>query len=324
MEENRFCPNCGQPVKPGDVFCGNCGAQLTAQKDSANPKPTQPQQGATNAAKAGSMMPNQRPPKSHKVWPILLVVVLIVAGGGGWIAANTFKHDPVKTASSSSSSHVKVKEADASSKTNDNQSSSSSSSADSSSSSSTSSSDNHNHANLSEDDKTSLNKDFFNWAVDRAKMGKMAVSTWYFDHGAAGQGDWYAITPDGRVQVQDEEQPGKASFKIHAVGGVVFFTSKDGTTGDDDEALQDDGFAGNYSTDVDPDKPVSKYMLGDNGVVYQLQSSTGDGVTTNTGFTECSDHGGFNDQDLKDHFFVSKDTAAQTELKVLLKQYSHH
>ncbi len=26
---NRFCPQCGKPVKAGSKFCGSCGCQLT-------------------------------------------------------------------------------------------------------------------------------------------------------------------------------------------------------------------------------------------------------------------------------------------------------
>ena len=29
-QEYRFCPNCGAPLVPGGVFCGNCGAQVKA------------------------------------------------------------------------------------------------------------------------------------------------------------------------------------------------------------------------------------------------------------------------------------------------------
>ncbi|WP_258421115.1 zinc ribbon domain-containing protein, partial [Lacticaseibacillus rhamnosus] len=37
----RFCPNCGQPIKPDDDFCPNCGfdlrsARLQAQQTSEN------------------------------------------------------------------------------------------------------------------------------------------------------------------------------------------------------------------------------------------------------------------------------------------------
>lgn len=35
----KFCPNCGNPIDEGAVFCDNCGCMLTAQP---NPQPEQP------------------------------------------------------------------------------------------------------------------------------------------------------------------------------------------------------------------------------------------------------------------------------------------
>lgn len=84
---------------------------------------------------------------------------------------------------------------------------------------------------LTIDQKKQINADFLNWAAERATVGHMAVSDWYFDHGSAGLGDWYANTPDGQVQVQNQNQPGAAAFKIHAVGGCIFYKSKDGQIG---------------------------------------------------------------------------------------------
>ena len=146
----------------------------------------------------------------------------------------------------------------------------------------------------------------------------MAVSDWYFDHGSAGHGDWYAQTPDGKVQVQDFGVPGEAAFPIHAIGGCVFYKANDGTTGYD--KLYTDSFAANYTTNMDFSQPVSKYLLGDNGVVYELKTGNGTAVSTNTGFGEYSDDGqdaGEVDQD----FSISQDKAAQVELRELLAIY---
>jgi len=31
-EHLRYCPVCGTPVKPGDKYCGNCGARLISKR----------------------------------------------------------------------------------------------------------------------------------------------------------------------------------------------------------------------------------------------------------------------------------------------------
>lgn len=172
---------------------------------------------------------------------------------------------------------------------------------------------------LSETQKQTISQAFLEWAGQRAVMGNMAVSDWFFDHGAAGQGDWYADSPDGQIQVQDNQHPGTAAFAIHAIGGVVFYTAKNGATGIQD--LFADSFASNYSVKMDSSKPVSKYLLGDNGVVYELKTGNGVMVTTNTGFGEYADDGTIGNYVPDQAFQVSEDQAAQNELAKLLQPY---
>jgi len=31
----KFCPNCGQPLRPGDKFCATCGHKITAAPEAA-------------------------------------------------------------------------------------------------------------------------------------------------------------------------------------------------------------------------------------------------------------------------------------------------
>lgn len=50
----------------------------------------------------------------------------------------------------------------------------------------------------------------------------MAVTSGFFDHGSAGRGDWYAVTPDGLAMAQDLDNPGYDYFPLHVVGGVTF------------------------------------------------------------------------------------------------------
>lgn len=147
----------------------------------------------------------------------------------------------------------------------------------------------------------------------------MAVSEWFFDHGAAGQGDWYANTPDGQVQVQNNNRPGKNAFPIRAIGGCIFYTAKDGGIGR--QELFADSFAANYSVKLDHTKPVSKYLLGDNGVVYELKTGNGMPVSTNTGFGEYADDGSQGSYTPDLNFQVSEDQAAQEKVTELIQSY---
>lgn len=164
--------------------------------------------------------------------------------------------------------------------------------------------------------KAAISHDFLNWAGQRAEVGNMAVSDWYFDHGADDPGDWYAETPDGRILVQHGEGDGR-HYPIQAVGGCIFYTALDGTTGIDSQLY--DSYARNYASNMDMSRPISKYLLGDNGVVYELK--TGNGQTTNTedGFALAPFSGSRNTTPTP--FIISQDTAAQQELKSLLAAY---
>lgn len=172
--------------------------------------------------------------------------------------------------------------------------------------------------NLTTAQKEAINTDFLNWSSDRAKIGNMAVTYWYFDHGAAGRGDWYANTPDGEIQVQNQDNPGSSAFPVHAIGGCVFLTMKDGSTGRQDDVVE--SFAGGYGENADVNQPITKYMLGDNGKVYELKLDEGDGSLT-SGFGEYSDDGQRGDFRPSYTFKVSEDQAAQAELQKLLADY---
>lgn len=174
-------------------------------------------------------------------------------------------------------------------------------------------------ARLNDFQKDSINKAFLVWAGQRAAIGNMAVSDWFFDHGAAGRGDWYANTPDGQVQVQNNGVPGKSAFPIRAIGGCIFYTAKDGGIGN--QELMAGSFAENYSVKLDETKPVSKYLLGDNGVVYELKTGNGVPVSTNTGFGEYADDGSQGSYTPNLNFQISEDTAAQQKLQELIRSY---
>ncbi|MDH6364382.1 hypothetical protein M2139_001313 [Enterococcus sp. PF1-24] len=80
----------------------------------------------------------------------------------------------------------------------------------------------------SKEEKIQINNEFVTWAGKQGEKGGLAVNSEYFNHGAAGFGDWYAVTDDGLIQVQqpmDPGRPGADGVPIHCLGGVVFYHS---------------------------------------------------------------------------------------------------
>ncbi|WP_414043886.1 hypothetical protein ACMGE9_03560 [Macrococcus sp. EM39E] len=170
-------------------------------------------------------------------------------------------------------------------------------------------------------ERFAISNSFVKWASTKAKKEKKAVTSIYFDHGAAGRGDWYASTPSGHMQVQDMNNPGYYAFGLHAIGGATFYQPKDDQYGYSKDALNQATAAG-YYTISKPKTYITKYVLGDNGVVYELKKKRED-MSFSAGFGEYNDKGygstftpgkGYN-------MIVSKDEAAQTKLKSILKQY---
>ncbi|WP_371190447.1 hypothetical protein [Weissella viridescens] len=261
--------------------------------------------------------------KKKQVWLVILGLVVLL-GGSIFAGAAFAKHHVQKVEMSASSSSLAAKERSMSESSRQAEKASSESEAQASADSSTMSSESHtskSSVNLTAAQAEKINQAFNNWAGERAKIGHMAVTDWYFDHGAAGRGDWYADSPDGEIQVQNQDNPGKAGFKIHSLGGCVFYKSKAGKIGQQDLSAES-STAGNYSVDMNFDKPISKYLLGDNGVVYELKLGNGSPASTNTGFGEYDDDGEYISEYAPDETFqVSEDAAAQAELKALIAQY---
>lgn len=171
---------------------------------------------------------------------------------------------------------------------------------------------------LTEYQKSEINHDFLDWAIDRARMGNMAVTDLYFNHGSGGHGDYFASTPDGDIQVQDMNNPGASGFSIHAIGGVTFYTTLSGDTGYQD--LSSNSIADGYGNDYDTNEPAVKYLLADNGVVYESIHHTGVNGP-GSGYYEMDDTGKL-DGTKEYSFYESKDSAAQSELKSILKKYT--
>lgn len=167
---------------------------------------------------------------------------------------------------------------------------------------------------------------FLEWAAPRAETGNMAVSDFFFNHGAAGKGDWYAVTENGEIQVQEtipeEKLPGYDAFDIHALGGVVFYTSLSGITGYD-ETPATQATAVGFHKIADPDFSMHKYLLADNGVVYELIGTVEEIGSFSAGYDEYADDGVSKPgaEAVESFVFkVSEDAAAQEEWARILTE----
>lgn len=312
----KTCPNCGTQNELDTVFCTNCGFafQSTVNMDGLQPM----QQG-----------PSQ--PKKSPVWPWLLGLLGVIIILGSSYAIFASKQGISNSSQKSNQQRIKKSKSTADSSREEasiiaeNESlKKQSSSSEISSQSNTSSSRANNESqqkttiNLTEEQKSRITQQFLAWASPRAATGNMAVSDYYFNHGSAGLGDWYANTPDGMIQVQDNQHPGAAGFKVHAIGGVVFYTAKDGKVGID-STLKGEMTAQGYSANMDFSQKVSKYVLGDNGVVYELALGQGVSVIPEDGFGELDDDGNKGSNGTTSTFIISKDQAAQETLTNLIR-----
>ena len=168
--------------------------------------------------------------------------------------------------------------------------------------------------------KHDINKDFYNWAAQRAKIGNMAVSHYYFDHGPDEDGKlWYAPTPDGDVLIRNaSDEYNSKDYTLKKLGGVVFYTSENGTTGKCNDIAHDTDNGAIYSSDeVDASKPIDKYILANNGIIYECKLD-GYSAEPDSGFYIKGD-----DNDSKsDSWIISKDKDAQNEYRQLIEKYT--
>lgn len=169
------------------------------------------------------------------------------------------------------------------------------------------------------EEQQEMTQHFYDWAIERAEIGNMAVTNMYFSHGAAGRGDWYAMTPDGEVQTQNQDNPGFDHFDIHAVGGVAFYQPESGDYGEDADAPVPSTAEG-YSRLALPDTNIHKYMLADNGVVYELIGKR-EQMSFSSGFGEYDDEGTYGEFPPGVEFEISGDQDAQQEWKRILGMY---
>lgn len=288
------CQKCGTLNQPQAKFCENCGQPLT---QAAEPART----------------PTEQRVKKANYWPWFIgggIAVIAIAATVFFLTRpdNTQQMQSTTTADSSSSV---VANSDSTAT------SSSATKASTSTKQPTKSA-----VTLSDSQKSEINHQMLDWADSRAQTAHLAVSDYYFNHGAAGRGDWYAVTSDGRVQVQDQDNPGRSGFKLHAIGGLVFYAAKDGTTGIDDSLMG--STAEGYTTNMNFNKTVTKYLFLDNGSVYELKLGNGETVDPITGFGELGNDGkdgGANTITTNETFLPSADTSAISTLQQILKQY---
>lgn len=171
----------------------------------------------------------------------------------------------------------------------------------------------------SQSEMATANQQFLDWAIAQAKKGNMAVTDNYFTHGASGTGDWYAETVDGKalVQPQAQDNPGYNAYHIHALGGVSFYTSRNGDIGYDNVPSKA-ATAEGLSQAADKKQQIHKYLLCDNRVVYEAIGSYEDLVAFSSPFGLYDDDGKTTAIPAKITFKVSQDQAAQNEWKKIL------
>lgn len=171
----------------------------------------------------------------------------------------------------------------------------------------------------SEEEKATAQDNFLEWAGAQAQKGNMAVTDRFFDHGASGKGDWFAETEDGKALIQQQfpDNPGYNAYKMHVLGGVTFYTAKDGTTGYDDAAIENPTAFG-IANLADKSKQIHKYLLCDNGVVYEAIGSYDDLVAFSSPFGLYDDDGQTETIPSRIVFKISQDQAAQNEWKRIL------
>lgn len=173
---------------------------------------------------------------------------------------------------------------------------------------------------LTKEQKVNINNKFYQWAIQRAKMGGLAVGEKWFHHGAAGLGSWYTNTVDGELELQGGEDNGEYSdwspqatkgsnYPLHAVGGCIFFKDKNGHIGECNEYMM----GGHVDSDPSADQHV--YVLADNGKVYEYISK--DGMLPRGQKTVGNSRGYEN---IISVVGVSNDKSAQEEYQRLLKE----
>ncbi|MFQ3837630.1 hypothetical protein [Staphylococcus pseudoxylosus] len=175
-------------------------------------------------------------------------------------------------------------------------------------------------ASISDKDKKEIKKEVLSWLSKHEKNNDKAVSNRYFGSGSMSDGDWYAGTEDGEIQVSNKSKPGPKAFDLHTVTGAVTYTSSEGVTGIDKASKNLSNIEG-YSTVADINKPVTKYLFADNGKVYEYAFNDSKDITLSSGFAPKDYNGKDPNLSPNQMFKVSDNKALNDFYSELLKQY---
>ena len=175
-------------------------------------------------------------------------------------------------------------------------------------------------ASISDQDKKEIKEEVLSWIAKHEKSNNKAVSNRYFGSGSMSDGDWYAGTEDGEIQVSDRGKPGPKAFDLHSVTGAVTYTSNEGVTGIDKAAKNLSNIEG-YSAVADINKPVTKYLFADNGKVYEYAFTDSKDITLSSGFAPKDYNGKDPNLNPNQMFKVSDNKALNDFYNKLLKKY---
>ncbi|MFQ3727368.1 hypothetical protein ABLV92_13745 [Staphylococcus equorum] len=170
-----------------------------------------------------------------------------------------------------------------------------------------------NKTQISDEEQKKIKEEIIDWLAEDKKEDGKAVSNRYFSTSSISDGDWYAGTEKGEIQINNTGKPGPEAFDLHAVTGAVAYTPKDGESGFDKEAEDLSNVEG-YKEVADLSKPVTKYIFTEEGKVYEYQFEGKDDVTLASGFAP-KDHTG------KDPNLRPDQQFKETENKALSKFY---
>lgn len=282
-----YCPKCGTPNDPNAKFCKKCGTQLLPDTAVQQPSP-------------------YKKKKKHTGLIIAFVVLVIALAGGAFYYGSTQANNESnptthqREISKLNSENASIRHAKTNTKT------------DSKTTKNTAKPSSAQALNLTNDQKGTITKDFYIWEEKQVASKGLAINRLYFQHGADDPKDWWTNTPDGRLQIQDLNAPGASAFPLHAIGGYITYTAKNGTTGTD-PALNDGPIFSTYETEIDNSKPVTKYVLADNGKLYEATFDSGKSVTPTDGFGQD----GFTNA--MKTFTATKDGQAQQKLNDIIQ-----
>nr|WP_263314274.1 hypothetical protein [Mammaliicoccus sp. Marseille-Q6498] len=173
---------------------------------------------------------------------------------------------------------------------------------------------------ISNDDKEKLKTEVIKFFSKYGEDKGLAISNRYITSSFYEEGDAYATTTDGEIQITNNDIPGWKAFKVHNVVGITAYHSKHHVKGYADEAKEITNIQG-FREVADMNKPITKYLFADNGKVYQCQFKSTEDTTLSTGFAAKDSNG--KDPNLKPNviFTEVKDKEIAGEWKQLFSKY---